>query len=526
VALHTQVRQLGDVLSLAQELRSEQFGTSEQGMTMRSQPDPKAAFATTQRYSRRSFGTLAAKAALLAVSSGIPLRVHKARAQNVGTKLDNAQVANIVKRSYQYVAMYNVNNKAAMDDTNPLSTHGWNKIHKSTKLADASMHAIARPNNDTLYQIAMLDLRDEPVILDVPAFDTHFASLETSGYDGYIDIPLATRNGDYKKPTKLLFYSARTQGYKPDNKIVGIDKALEMTGDFVIAFTRVMPESSDPARHARILDQLEQLNVQTLSEYQGKPTKPPSKVNFPAYSATDQDTYGTNLLEVMQFIFNCTTFSPSNELDQALLAAYKPLGLEPGKTFDSSKVAPIDAAAFRQASEELKQENIAILGDVSKAEGFLFRAFKPKGQIDLDTLVFQNVIGPIGQPADQALYLPVNAADYKPMNALHDYVIKMTKDELPPALGFWSVTLYDTKNGWFIPNKENKYSVGQNAGYRLNADGGIEIHIATDKPTGVPPENWLPINRADQGISPMLRLYAPDLAKAKTWKLPKAQLDS
>ena len=94
------------------------------------------------------------------------------------------------------------------------------------------------------------------------------------------------------------------------------------------------------------------------------------------------------------------------------------------------------------------------------------------------------------------------------MNALHDYVIKMTKDELPPALAFWSVTLYDTKNGWFIPNKENKYSVGQNAGYKLNADGGIEIHIAANKPAGVPPENWLPINREDQGISPMLRLYA------------------
>jgi hypothetical protein len=78
--------------------------------------------------------------------------------------------------------------------------------------------------------------------------------------------------------------------------------------------------------------------------------------------------------------------------------------------------------------------------------------------------VFQNVIGPIGQPADEALYLPVNAADGKPMNAESDYVIKMTKEGLPPALGFWSVTLYDTKNGWFIPNKEDKYSVGQNAG--------------------------------------------------------------
>ncbi|WP_441254299.1 DUF1214 domain-containing protein [Bradyrhizobium sp. 613_E4_N2_2] len=449
-----------------------------------------------------------------------------AHAQNAQVKLDHAQVENIVRRSYQYVAMYNVNNKAAMDARNPLSTDGWNKFHKSTELANANMHAIARPNNDTLYQIAMLDLRNEPVILDVPAFDTRYASMETSAYDGYIDIPLSTRSGDYKEPTKLLFYSARTQGYTPDTKVAGVGKSLAMTGDFVIAFIRVMPESSNPAKHARILEQIKDLKVQTLSEYQGKSATASSKVQFPAYGATDQDTYGTNLLEVMQFVFNHTTFDSRNELDQALLDAYRPLGVEPGKTYDAAKVTPIDGATFRQVSEEVKQANIAILGDQRKAEEFLFRAFKPKGHMDLATLVFQNVIGPIGQPADEALYLPVNPADNKPMNALHDYVIKMTKDELPPALAFWSVTLYDTKNGWFIPNKENKYSVGQNAGYKLNADGGIEIHIAANKPDGVPPENWLPINREDQGISPMLRLYQPDLAKATTWKPPKAQLVS
>src|SRR6478672_13492753 len=104
-------------------------------MTM---PDPDTAFAAVQRYSRRNFSKFAGKAALLAVTSGIPLSVRKAGAQNVAAKLDDAQVANIVKRSYQYVAMYNVNNKAAMDDTNPLSTHGWNKMHKSTELANAS----------------------------------------------------------------------------------------------------------------------------------------------------------------------------------------------------------------------------------------------------------------------------------------------------------------------------------------------------------------------------------------------------
>src|SRR6478736_10167488 len=78
-----------------------------------------------------------------------------AQATNAQLKLDHAQVENIVRRSYQYVAMYNVNNKGAMDAHNPLSTDGWNKIHKSTKLANAKMHAIARPNNDTLYQSAI-----------------------------------------------------------------------------------------------------------------------------------------------------------------------------------------------------------------------------------------------------------------------------------------------------------------------------------------------------------------------------------
>ena len=51
-----------------------------------------------------------------------------AQAQNTQVKLDRAQVENIVRRSYQYVAMYNVNNKAAMDAQNPLNTNGWNKI--------------------------------------------------------------------------------------------------------------------------------------------------------------------------------------------------------------------------------------------------------------------------------------------------------------------------------------------------------------------------------------------------------------
>jgi hypothetical protein len=66
--------------------------------------------------------------------------------------------------------------------------------------------------------------------------------------------------------------------------------------------------------------------------------------------------------------------------------------------------------------------------------------------------------------------------------------------------------------------------VGENAGFKLNADGGIDIHIAAKQPAGVPQENWLPLNRGDEGIDLSLRIYAPDLEKMKTWRAPAAQL--
>ena len=82
----------------------------------------------------------------------------------------------------------------------------------------------------------------------------------------------------------------------------------------------------------------------------------------------------------------------------------------------------------------------------------------------------------------------------------------MTKERLPPAEAFWSVTLYDLKNGFFIPNGRRKYSVGDNAGIKLDKDGGIAIFIAAQKPAGVPEENWLLIKRKDEHLSVNLRI--------------------
>ena len=429
--------------------------------------------------------------------------------------LNDADITDLVRRSYQYVAMYNVNNKFA------LKQGGWNTVEADTRLKDHTMREIARPNNDTLYISALLDLRKDPVILEMPAFDSDYVSLMVTGYDHHVNIPMATRLGDFEQPERILFYTERTEGYDGD-PVEGVDQVFEATGDFISAVLRIMPHANDEARLNRILQQMEQVGIETLSEFRGEPAKPIDDIEFPAVGQRDADIFGNNLLEVMQFVFNHTTFHADNELDQALLAAYEPLGVVPGQPYDAAKVAAIDGAGFQAVSERIAAEEMARTTDQAFVMEQTVGKFEPKGETPLELLLFQTVIGPIGMPAGEAVYFSVNGADGKPLNAMHDYVIRMTADELPPTDVFWSCTLYDFENGFFIPNDRKKYSVGQNAGMQLDENGGIEIHVAAEKPEGAPKENWLPINRKDEDIDIVLRAYVPDLEKMKTWTAPKA----
>ena len=167
-----------------------------------------------------------------------------------GVGLTNEQIENIVRRSYQYVALYNVINKSVMDPNNPVKT-GWNNCVVDTKLKDHTMKLIARPNNDTLYISCGLDLRNDAVILEMPAFSSNYASLMTFSYDHYVGVPLTTRKDNFEKPEKILFYTQRTEGYKGE-PVEGVDHIFEMTGDFAGAVFRVMPHASDPERFNKI----------------------------------------------------------------------------------------------------------------------------------------------------------------------------------------------------------------------------------------------------------------------------------
>lgn len=438
------------------------------------------------------------------------------RTEKPAIELTEEKVEYLVRLAYPYVAMYNVNNKFARKQG------GWNTIEADTQLKDHTVKEIARPNNDSLYISALLDLTQTPMIIEMPAFDSKYVSLMITGYDHYVNIPMSTGKGDFDEPETMLVYTERTEGYEGE-MVEGIDRYFEASGDFLSAVFRVMPHANEPERFDRIVEKMNQVGIMSLSEYRGGDEKPKTDVDFPDIGQEDADIFGSNFLEVMQFVFNHTTFDPQDELDRKVLDAFEPLGIMPGQEYDPSAVAEIDGQRFREAAERVFESEMAKMTDANFMKSNLLTLFKPKGEISQEALLFQSVIGPIGQPAQEAVYPAIVTDDGQPMNAKHDYVIRMGPDELPPARAFWSFTLYDSKNGWFMPNDRKKYSVGENGGMKMDEEGGIDIYLAAEKPEGVPEENWLPLVRGDYAIDVVLRLYNPDLEAFENWTPPKAE---
>lgn len=426
------------------------------------------------------------------------------------------QMEDLVKRSYQYVTLYNVTNKFAM------AQGGWNTLQSDTQLKDHTLTDIARPNNDTFYSSALLDLRDDAMILKFPGFDSKYVSLMITAYDHYVNIPLTTGAGDFAEEGTLLIYSDHTKNYDGE-ELEGIDYYFKATGDFVSAVFRIMPHASDPDRFEKVVSQIKSIELLSLSSYQGNEDLPLSPVAFPDVGTSDADVFENNLLEVMQFVFNHISFDPDNSLDKAVLEIYKPLGIMPGGTYDPEAGIEVNGVELRAIADRIKEEEMKKSVDEDFRKKIQSKMFQPKGETDLETLLNVSILGPIGMPEEEAIYPQIQTADGQPMNAMNDYIIRMSAEELPPARAFWSITLYDLENGFFIPNDLKKYSVGENAGMKLNDAGGIEIYIASEKPEGVPEENWLPIERKDINLSPTLRIYQADLDVMKTWTVPFAE---
>ena len=120
---------------------------------------------------------------------------------------------------------------------------------------------------------------------------------------------------------------------------------------------------------------------------------------------------------------------------------------------------------------------------------------------------------------EKIYFQAANDSRLQPLVGKSSYEVTFPKGQIPPAKGFWSVTVYNPEH-FFYPNALNRYALGtKNKTLKYNDDGSLTIYLGNQSPGKEKESNWLPA--PDDNFSVWIRAYWPDqVILDGTWKPP------
>lgn len=368
-----------------------------------------------------------------------------------------------------------------------------------------------RPNTDTFYSVAELDLSNGPVVLTIPDMGTRYFSFQLT--DPYTNVTGYIGSRTTGSPVGGASYAITWTG-GPD---------LPLPAEFADATVVEVPYASmmvlGRTLAGNIADQ--ESARQLIAQYQLTPlgATSPNNAILPA---------GPSGIDYLDGISNAMTQNPPPAEDADILAKMARIGVGVGlQVADAnlgilSKIA-VDVAvqitaAILPALAQLQQGVSAIqhkgwaipnanIGDFGT--DYLFRAGVAE-------------VGLVANTQDEAMYQAgLLDSCYLPLNGFlgSSYTLHFAAGELPPAEAFWSVTVYDASGG-LVPNAEGHFSVSSSRPEELvyEPDGSLTIIFSQTDPAD-PNANWLVIPAG--GFSAYLRMYVPEQAALdRTWLPP------
>ena len=367
----------------------------------------------------------------------------------------------------------------------------------------ADVKVVVRPNFDTLYSSAWLDLTGEPMIVSVP--DTHARYYLLPMLDMWTDVFASP--GWRTTGTSAADFAVLPPGFAGALP-AGVARIGAPTPHvWVVGRTKTDGPPDYEAVHAIQAG----FKITPLSQW-GKPAQaavgrvdPAVDMKTPPKAAVDSMPAG----KFFAYAADILTVQPPHVTDPPILARMRRIGIEPGKGFDIDRIDPAIRRALETAPEEAQK----------------LMAWKVKGlaqvvngwSMNTDTMgVYGNyylkraIIAQMGLGAnlpEDAIY-PLNLADDagKPLDGANDYVLRFEKEAAPPAGAFWSVTLYDDQ-GYQAPNSLNRFALSSWMPLKLGPDGALDLYIQSDDPGPGRQANWLPAPKGPFNLA--MRLYAP-----------------
>ncbi|AFM65140.1 MULTISPECIES: DUF1254 domain-containing protein [Pseudomonas] len=400
-----------------------------------------------------------------------------------------------------------------------------NQLNHRTRFPDHRSNSVVAPNVDTLYSLAHLDLRAEPVVLSIPASAGHYYMMPIlDAWTNVVASPGTRTLGDAAE--RYLIVGPGWQGTLPDG--MQLIRVPTQMGWIIGRF-----KSSGPHDYAEVNAQQRRFDLQPLSHWQKTPEPSPKdpamarlshlSTDFPP----DQQLAGWTQDEFFSTLCQLLPANPPSAADAPQMQRIRETGListdcQPhqsawqrlGSRFGYRKVTDLMAR-----SDELRDKMPGINGwkvsyDLGQyGDRYAQRALVAKMGLGANT-------------ADDAIYPNTRAdQDGQLLSGKHRYLIHFDKAQLPPVKGFWSLTLYNT-HLLLADNPLNRYAVGDRDDLHYNPDGSLDLYIQHEAPER--PElrnNWLPA--PENEFSLFLRLYWPKPeVLQRDWRPPLVQRQS
>ncbi|MFN8377235.1 MAG: DUF1254 domain-containing protein [Anaerolineae bacterium] len=405
----------------------------------------------------------------------------------------------------------------------------YNSFGYARKLLDPKAKFVS-PNNDTLYLMAVCDLRNGPLVLHAPdTYDRYYVLQFVDTWSN--NFAYIGRRATGTAEASYLVAPAGYDGEVPE----GMQVVHSPTGICAIV-GRIAVNGEDDLPAVRALQ--DQFTLTPLSVFQGGAAPGPvSGVPQPEPGVSD------DLLWWESFRVALSAFPPP-DADAPFLKICEQLGLTAAESpyiDPDPELTNVLIAAHKAAHDKIEE----MLLNVKRGPNG-WQDSKHMFDYNLDFFEVGTLDSPDWKIADRKIAYVTRAivaraglwgnhgyeADYQiiyvdstgqPLDSSKRYELKLPTP--PPVSAFWSLTMYDVPEFYLVENPINRYSIGDRTpGLKVADDGSITLYMQKDSPGPDKESNWLPTPQSGT-FRPILRMYQPgDAVLAGTYQLPAITL--
>ncbi len=380
-------------------------------------------------------------------------------------------------------------------------------------LATPASRTVVRPNVNTIYSTAWLDLSAEPVVMSVPPSKGRYFMIQCmDAWTNVIADPGIRTLGN--KGARYAIVGPDWHGPVPDS-VTEIRAPTRMV--WVLARVYVRDQADLPA--ARAFQR--QLDVRPLS-----------RLHDPSFLAAyprpgERNTRRPAMLQILQHVgpqafferfMKLTVANPPAPQDaQFIKDVLEPIGISPGKPKPWGEIDPLDRQALAREFEQVLdafKSGVSLDGRRRTCNGWSGLPGKddaPAGSYGTHYAVRTKVA--VFDLAENlradAVYLKASVdANGNRLEGNKQYRLRFEAGKTPPARGFWSVTLYDNE-GYLVANPLGRCAIRSGDPLHYEPDGSLVLYLQPNDPLLKHRANWLP-RRAGTRSKLSLRMYWPE----------------